>query len=142
MTGKRRRQFAQSAAVSPERVSSRRSSSTDPADLPRRSGPGSLDDTAKGFAESLKRRGHAARGLEKDLLNEVPLLYGSPGDHAPYGDAGIVLAKIHRETLVRRNGGGVPDSTHKPSHAALPLERTMAALVILLCIVFFSGVLD
>jgi hypothetical protein len=139
---KRRQQFGQSAAVSPERVSPCQSSSTDPAAVPRRSGPGPLDETAKGFAGSLKRRGHAARGLEKDLLNEVPLLYGSPGHLTPDGDPGIVLAKVHREDLVRRNGGGVPGLAHEPSHATLPFERMMVALVILLCIVLFAGVLD
>lgn len=139
---KGRRRFGRSAAVSPGRVSPRQPSSTDPADLPG-SGPGSREETAKAFAESLKRRGHAARGLEKDLLSEVPLLYGSAGQLTPDGDPGVLLTKIHREELIRRNGGGVPGPTHKPSHAALPFEDMMVALVILLSLVFLlSGVLN
>jgi hypothetical protein len=135
-----RRPFGRSAAVSPGRVSPRQSSPTDPADLAL-SGPGSRDETATGFAESLKRRGRAARGLEKDLLSEVPLLYGTPGQLTPDGDPGILLTKIHREDLVRRNGGGVPGPTHETADAGLPFEGAMVALVILLSIVFFSGVL-
>ena len=63
-------------------------------------------ESADEFAASLKRRGQAADGLEQDLLTEVPLLYGSPGQ-APHGDPGIVLAQVHRDELVRRNDGGV-----------------------------------
>ena len=93
------------------------------------------------FAENLKRRGEAARGLEKDLLTDVPLLYGSPGSQQPHGDPGIVLAKIHREELIRRNGGGVTSSPGEESAARLPFERAMVALVILFVIVLYSAVL-
>ncbi|RYD67724.1 MAG: hypothetical protein EOP58_02440 [Sphingomonadales bacterium] len=69
---------------------------------------------AEEFRASLKQRAEAAKGLEKDLLSEVPQLYGAPDQLAPDGDPGISLAKIHREELKRRNGGGVPDVVTKP----------------------------
>jgi hypothetical protein len=101
----------------------------------------SLDEATK-FAETLKRRGEAARGLEKDLLTDVPLLYGSPGSLEPRGDPGIILAQIHREELVRRNRGGITSFPGGESPATLPFERATVALVILLAIVFFSGLLS
>ena len=89
------------------------------------------------FAADLKRRRQAAQGLEQDLLTSVPLLYGSPGSPQPHGDAGIALARIHREELVRRNGGGVSQLSGKPSEVRLPFERGMAVLAFLLWL-FFS----
>ena len=80
------------------------------------------------FRASLKQRAEAAKGLEKDLLHEVPRLYGSPDRLAPNGDPGISLAKIHRDELKRRNGGGVPNSTTRRSDVELPFER--AALIL------------
>jgi hypothetical protein len=83
----------------------------------------------------LKRRGQAAQGLERNLLTEVPLLYGSP-DKA---DPGILHATLHREELLRRNGGGIPEAPGKTSDVALPFERSMAFLsVLLLLLLFFS----
>jgi len=87
--------------------------------------------TSENFAEGLRRRGQAAKGLEQDLLTKVPLLYGSPGSSAD-GDPGIALARIHRKELVRRNGGGVMHASGERSDVALPFERAMAALAILL----------
>ena len=86
------------------------------------------------FAESLKRRQQAAQGLEKDLLTEVPLLYGSAG--GPARDPGIALAQIHREELLRRNGGGASGPSGKRSEVTLPFERIVVALVVLLFFVF------
>ena len=103
-------------------------------------GSDSRDKDAAVFAESLKQRGEAARGLQEDLLHEVPLLYGSAGS-APQGDPGIVLAKLHRERMVGRNGGGIPETPEGRSHALLPFERTITVLVILILLVQFSGVL-
>lgn len=91
------------------------------------------------FAVSLKRRGQAAQGLERDLLTEVPLLYGSPGSLEPHGDPGIVLTKIHQEELKRRNGGGVFRSSNKRSDVSLPFERTTAALAVLLFLLLLFG---
>jgi hypothetical protein len=91
---------------------------------------------AEGFAESLRRRRQAAKGLKQDLLTKVPLLYGSPGSLEPEGDAGITLARNHREELVRRNGGGVMRVSGERSDVALPFERAMAALAILLFLFF------
>lgn len=92
------------------------------------------------FAESLKCRRQAARGLEHDLLTDVPLLYGSPGSMESQGDAGIVLAQMHREELLRRNGVGVQHASGKRSEGALPFERTMEALAIaFLLVVLFAG---
>jgi hypothetical protein len=104
-------------------------------------GSDSRDKDAAVFAESLKRRGEAARGLQEDLLHEVPLLYGSAGRAHPHGDPGVVLAKLHREQMVGRNGGGIPEASEGRSHALLPFERTIMVLVILILLVQFSGVL-
>ncbi|MEA1013732.1 hypothetical protein [Sphingosinicella sp. LY1275] len=87
------------------------------------------------FAESLKQRRRAADGLEQDLLTQVPVLYGSPGSLEPRGDPGIVLAQAHHEELVRRNGGGVLHRSSKHSEVALPFERLIIALTILICLI-------
>ncbi len=94
-------------------------------------------EESEGFAESLKQRSEAARGLERDLLTEVPLLYGSPNSLEAEGDAGIVLAKLHREELLRRNKGGVIASTSRRSEVTLPFERITGALAILIFLIFF-----
>jgi hypothetical protein len=92
----------------------------------------------KDFAASLVRREQAAKGLEKDLLTEVPLLYGSPSSMEPHGDPGIVLAHMHQEELLRRNGGGAPPSSRTGSDVSLPFERTTAILaIVLLLLIFF-----
>lgn len=89
------------------------------------------------FAAELKRRKESAEGLEKDLLTEVPLLYGSPGRREPHGDPGILLAEMHRQDLQRRNGGGVPPSTRRREGVSLPFERMIAGLALVLVVVFF-----
>jgi hypothetical protein len=98
------------------------------------SGPGAGDSAPPGsredFAASLERRGEAARGLERDLLTDVPLLSGSAD--APYRDPGILIARLHREDMVRRNGGGFFRSSGKRSEFSLPFERGVWALSILL----------
>lgn len=91
------------------------------------------------FAASLKRREQAAKGLEKDLLTEVPMLYGSPGPMEPRGDPGILLARMHQADLQRRNGGGVPPSSRKRSDVLLPFERTVVVLAVVIFLFFFLG---
>jgi hypothetical protein len=91
------------------------------------------------FAATLRGRRQAANGLEEDLLTEVPLLYGSPGSPAPHGDPGIVLAQIHRDELLRRNGGGILHKSSKRSDVALPFEGAVTAVAILLFLFFFFG---
>lgn len=71
--------------------------------------PDPPDKEAQAFAAELQRREKAARGLERDLLYEVPLLYGSPSQFAPHGDPGVILAQTHRDALVARHDGGVPE---------------------------------
>ena len=95
---------------------------------------------AEEFAASIERRRQAADGLEKDLLNDVPLLYGSPGGAGPdafpsQGDPGIVLARIHREDMLRRNGYDVSEASGSFSEVSLPFERATAALAILLFLI-------
>ncbi|MBA3676507.1 MAG: hypothetical protein H0W74_03795 [Sphingosinicella sp.] len=99
----------------------------------RRSADSSPPASAEEFAQSLRRRSKAAKGLEQDLLTAVPMLYGSPtlGDVLPK-DPGIVLAHVHRDELVRRNGGGVFHRDVKRSDVALPFERMMIAASILM----------
>jgi hypothetical protein len=95
---------------------------------------------AEKFAESLNRRRQAADGLEKELLNDVPLLYGSPeGPYSPYGDPGVVLARIHREEMLRRNGYDVSDASGPLSEVSLPFERATAALAVLLFLIVLFG---
>jgi hypothetical protein len=89
------------------------------------------------FEANLQGRSRAAKGLERDLLTEVPLLYGSPGRAEPEGDPGIVLAAIHREELIRRNGGGVPPYSNSGTDNALPFERAITVLVFALLLVIF-----
>lgn len=104
----------------------------------RRSGFVSHDDEEREkFVQSLQRRGQAAQGLQKDLLTDVPLLYGSPGNLESQGDPGILLARIHREELVRRNGGEIASSSVGEAPAALPFERAMVWLAVLLVVVLF-----
>lgn len=97
--------------------------------------PGSREE----FALSLQRRGQAAKGLEQDLLTEVPMLYGSPGSMEPEGDPGILLVRIHQEELQRRNGGGGPGPGRR-SDVSLPFERMTAALpfVLLLLLILLD----
>jgi hypothetical protein len=99
-----------------------------------------LPRNAEEFAEGLERRRQAADRLEQDLLNDVPLSYGSPeGGYTPEGDPGVVLARIHREEMLRRNGYDVSQASGTKSEISLPFERTTGALaVILLLIVLFS----
>lgn len=107
----------------------------------RRSDPVSVDAAdAERFARSLRQRKRAAEGLEQDILTEVSLLYGSPGSLEADGDPGIALARIHREELVRRNGGGVMRVPGTRSDVALPFERAMTALALFLFLLFvFAG---
>ena len=93
------------------------------------------DGEAKTFAVSLERRGEAAQGLQKDLLTEVPLLYGSPNG----GDPGVLLAKIHREEMVRRNSGGIVVMSIVEAPAIPPLNRTVLMLFALLLVFFLAS---
>lgn len=88
------------------------------------------------FAARLEQRRRAAQGLEQDLLTKVPLLYGTPDE----GAADKVLARLHQDDLVRRNGGGVLRPSSRPSEVRLPFERLMGALLVLfLLFVFFMS---
>ena len=92
-----------------------------------RSDLAAAEEEHKQFVESLRRRGKAAEALQKDLLTEVPLLYGTPGSLEARGDPGIILAEIHREELVRRNGGGV-GNVRRETPETLPYENTMMVI--------------
>lgn len=94
-------------------------------------------DDSEAFAANLKRREQAAKGLERDLLTEVPMLYGSPGPMEPRGDPGILLARAHQAELLRKNGGGAPASSKRRSDVQLPFERTVAILAVVLFLLFF-----
>ena len=98
--------------------------------------------SAEEFADSLKHRGEAAKGLERDLLTTVPLLYGSPRRLEPRGDPGVVLAQIHRDEMLRRNGGGVLQAGSRRSDVALQFERTMEALAIVILLLCLFGNLN
>ena len=106
---------------------------------------------AEEFAENLKRRAQAAKGLEKDLLTEVPMLYGSADggivpmlntdgrvELLPNGDPGIVLARVHREQMLRRNGYDISKASGTKSDVSLPFERTMKTLLIVYLIFEFA----
>lgn len=91
------------------------------------------------FAASLARRSRAAKGLERDLATEVPLLYGSPGSLEPEGDPGVLLSRVHQEELQRRNGGAVSSSSRRRSEVELPFERMTAAIVALVALWLIFG---
>ena len=78
---------------------------------------------AEEFASSLGRRREAASELEKDLLTEVPLLYGQSGWDE------VELARIRRNEMRRRSGEG--EGKAEP----LPFERATAALVVLIFLI-------
>lgn len=109
--------------------------SPDPLRTPGASAPSRERDEAAAFAADLARRAAAAKGLQTDLLTHVPLLYGSPDAHAPGGDPSTVLARLHREDLLRRNGGGVPSSCSDREPPRLPYERVLLALGVILGVV-------
>jgi len=95
-------------------------------------------EEARAFRESLEQRQRASEALQKDLLNEVPMLYGSPY-RSPTGlpvirDPGIELARIHRKELLRRNGVKGSDSSKDRSAVALPFEGLVLALALLIFI--------
>jgi hypothetical protein len=69
-------------------------------------------------ALSIKNRSRAAQGLQKDLLHEVPMLYGQNN----LWGADVAIGKIHREGMVRKNGGGLPPGVPATSKAKLPME--------------------
>ena len=95
---------------------------------------------ADAFATNLKQRRQAALGLEQDLLTSVPLLYGSPGFHEDdEGDPGIALARIHREEMVRRNGGGIPNASSERSDVALPYEGLVMVIAVMAYLFFAFG---
>jgi len=95
------------------------------------------------FAQSLERRRKAAKGLEEELLTEVPMLYGSADGGAPMlntdgrsrllppADPGVIIARIHREEMLRRNGYDDSKASGSKRDVSLPFERTVKALVIL-----------
>ncbi len=95
------------------------------------------ESDAEAFKASLDRRLKASQALQKDLLNEVPMLYGSPGAGMPGGDPGIALAEIHRENLRRRNGIERPNGPENEESVMLPYERFVAAIAIILGIFSF-----
>ena len=89
------------------------------------------------FIKSLDQRRQAQDRLEQDLLSEMPLLYGLPGEvglHDPRdgpGDPGITLARIHREDMLRRNGVDAFSASGDRSEVRLPFERTVIWLMFL-----------
>ena len=101
-----------------------------------------VDEDPKEFAESVKRREQAADALEDDLLNDVPMMYGPPGATflPPSPDPGIVLGRIHREDMLRKNGYDVSDASGTTSEVSLPFERSIGALlIVLMLIVLFTN---
>lgn len=65
---------------------------------------GTVEGDVDAFAEHLRQRAEAAQKVEHGLLTEVPMLYGSPGPLEPEGDPGIIIARLHRQELLRRSG--------------------------------------
>ncbi len=86
------------------------------------------------FTLSLMNRRKSADGLERDLRKKVPMLYGSPwfggrfGRHAGVRDPGIEIAKLHREAMVAKNGGGLPPGVGPTATPKLPYERKVIIL--------------
>ena len=76
------------------------------------------------YIASLARRSAAAKGLEKDLLHEVPLLYGEAAC------TNGVMADIHRRDMLRKNGGGVYGDYDKREIPQLPYEWVVGVLML------------
>ncbi len=76
------------------------------------------------YIASLARRSAAAKGLEKDILREVPMLNGLDGDKEG------VLADAHRRGMLARNSGGVHGDYSKREIPRLPYEWVLVAVVI------------
>ncbi|WP_156359808.1 hypothetical protein [Sphingomonas sp. Leaf10] len=96
------------------------------------------DMDADAFADHLRQRAEAAKKLEHGLLTEVPMLYGSPGRHEPEGDPGIVIARLHRDELLRRSGA-LPFQRSEKTPARLPYERFLIAIGLVLEALYFFG---
>ena len=101
---------------------------------------------AQEFAQDLERRRIAQDRLQEDLLHDVPLLYGQPGEAGfqidpenRVGDPGVVLARIHREEMLKRNGVDAFRASGTRSEVRLPFERLMICLVIFLTVISFFG---
>lgn len=75
-------------------------------------------------ALSIENRSRAAKGLQKDLLKEVPMLYGKP-DIRYNWRPDEQIGSMHREGLVRKNGGGLPPGIPATSNAKLPMENML-----------------
>lgn len=86
---------------------------------------------------ALERRKRAAAALEADALTDVPLLYGSPENgYGTRGDPGIVLARLHRENMLRRHGYLAAGASGDRSEVELPFERATGALAIVALLIF------
>ncbi len=96
------------------------------------------ENDADAFAAHLRQRAEAAQKLEQGLLTEVPMLYGSPGHHASAGDPGIVIARLHREELLRRSSA-MPVTRCEEPPAPLPYERFLIAVCVVLELLYFFG---
>ncbi len=68
----------------------------------------------------------------------MPMLYGSAGPHEPEGDPGIVIARLHREELLRRSGA-MPLSPVDEPPPRLPYERALIAIVFIVEALYFFG---
>ena len=102
--------------------------------------------SSQAFAQDLERRRMAQARLQEDLLHDVPLLYGQPGEGGfqidpenRVGDPGIILARIHREEMLKRNGVDAFRASGTRSEVRLPFERLMICLVIFLSVISFFG---
>lgn len=96
------------------------------------------DGDAEAFAAQLRQRAEAARKVEQGLLTEVPMLYGSAGPNEPEGDPGIVIARLHREELLRRSGAMPLSRTEEPP-VRLPYERFLIAIGFIAEALYFLG---
>ena len=85
------------------------------------------------YTAELEQRANEAKGLEGDLLHEVPLQYGAGSQHCH--DPSILMAGVHRENIVHRNGGGLPADNSSTKNLRLPYERLLIGAFILYWII-------
>ena len=100
------------------------------------------------FALRLKDRRRAAKGLDRDLRRDVPMLAGIPArwprrwfftKHRMGGPGAEEVAEAHRKVMVGRNGGGLPPGVSVTSGEALPMENAVMAMYFLYFAIRFGA---
>lgn len=103
--------------------------------------PNAISDSRETFLADLKHRRRAASAMEREILTEVPLLYGEAGCHEPKGDPGIVLAELHAADRAQRHGSGLPRQTECPDRIWISLDKLFAMATLLFVILYYFDII-